>query len=231
MDHTTFDIILEVIKYLGVLTTAFFLWLSATRGKKLKVHKEENKNLKEVIYDLNEIKLKEIFDLRRFSEMELKIKRIFKSTRCDRFGIVFALNGQASFDFITVLYDQKIGDTKIGSKSSYQHFAIDDTYKKLIKKLEFEGHVWGNVGDKSLGNIAEFMRIEDIYAAGWFFIERVKISKHSDIVLFAVFSTSDKEGYTNQDKNVVQLMANGKLIPKIREIISTDLEKEDVLDE
>lgn len=219
-----------IIGYLGILTTAGFGYLAAVRGKELKEKKGDIALLKSTIYDMNERKLKEIFDLRRFSQIEQNIKIVFKETIADRFTVMFAMNGQSQFDHLTVIFDQKLGNVDIGGISAYTRFPIDDIYRARIKRAEHsQSGVWEKTDDERIGAIGDYLVMEEITDTGWYFIERFVLDEQNSVVLFCSFCTPEPAGYKTKDKRFINVMLNGKIIPKLKEILSIENIKDDQL--
>lgn len=198
-----------------------FIWgLIASIGwikKNIKSNKKE-KEFKENIYQAKTWIFKEIYDLQRFSELERYIKQVFTKTNMNRFTILISMNGKIEYNFISVLFDQKLGDTNIGSKSIYDHIETDEVYKKMLKRLENVKFIW----DADFGNygiMQQYSETEGIKEHMWGFVERINLDKYDDVYLYVAF-TSEECCSSKKDRDYIELVLNGRIIPKIKEIVS-----------
>lgn len=214
-------IFVEIIQYIGLLTTAIFGFISAERGKRIKEMKVVKQDLRDSLYDVRLLRVKEVFNLRRFSILEKEIKRLLYNTRIDRFTILFVMNGKTDFDYLTVLFDQILG-AEGGGVSAYNKFKVDDIYKATIKEIELHKYKWIDTR-QNFGIVGEEFRIEGIYEALFNFVERVRIDSFNDVILYSVASTHSPRKLTEKERRVIQLITRQKIKPMVQEIISLEI--------
>ena len=186
----------------------------------LKKEKKEVKILKEVVYDDKVAQIKRVYNLQRFSELEKSIKKVLYKTPIDRFTILFVMNGHTTFEFLTVLFDQKLGDHLIGGESPYVKVRIDSAYQNMIKDLEIDNHVFVDFSNEDFGRIGDYFRMEDIKCGLFSFVERRRLDKYNDMILFTTASSSIVNELSVQERNVIEILLTGKIIPRILETIS-----------
>lgn len=212
------EITLEAIGFFvwGVIATIGWIKKNIKTGKL----KEERKILKSNIYDSKIMQIKEIYDLQRFSLLEKEIKKVLINTPMDRFTIIVVVNGTSNFDYLTVLFDQILGDTKTGGTSPYSKLKIDEVYQDIIKDLEKTDKVlWRDTSDK-LGDIATFLSLEGITKTAWTFVDRIQLDTFNDMVMFCSMTTTHEKEITEKERKYTELILTGRIVPLVRKIIS-----------
>jgi len=182
--------------------------------------KKEKKELQAVAFGAKTWIFKELYDLQRFSELERYIKIVCAKTNMNRFTIMISMNGKLEFNFITVLFDQKISDLVVGGKSVYEKVATDSKYKSILGRLEWSKFIWDH-DLNGYGKMEQYSIAEKIKEHMWGFVGRVSLDKFDDVFVYCSMS-SEECCSTKNDKEYIELMLNGKIIPQIKKIISAE---------
>lgn len=222
-------VIVEAIKYLGILTSAILAYVNLRQKKDKKELKEQNIKLIDNVYQTKVAKLKELYDLQHFSLLTRAVRQLFKATKIDRFTVMFVMNGKVDFNYLTVLFDKDANNPDIGGVSPYAKFDVDAVYKKMLKEMEFQKFYWATVGAGKMGDIETYLALENIKCIGWMYTKRIPLDEFNDIVVYCSMSTIEK-GMNNQDKAKARLFYQGKILPELLEILDLPTGHDELLD-
>lgn len=192
----------------------------------LQEEKKVNSLLKENVYITKLRTLKQIFDLRSFSKIEQLQHQIFNHTSIDRMTIMIMMNGKVKFNFMSVVYDHSNLHEEVGSDSPYKRFEIDDEYMEMITELTTVRGRWESSPFKDLGEIGEFLELENIGHIGWWKVKRIALDDYNDLFVYLSLSSEKKEKINWREKRQVELIVHGKIVPILGEIVSVPTENE-----
>ena len=79
---------------------------------------------------------------------------------------------------------------------------------------------WWTIRLRQCHLMKEYSEAEGIKEHMWGFVDRIHLDRFDDIYLYAA-CTSTECCATNREQDYVELLLNGKIIPRIKSIIST----------
>jgi len=213
------DVIVEIIKFVGLIATPILGYVTAKKVKENKSIKADNELLKDNVYQTKVRVLKELFDLQHFAQLERYINLVWDTTPMDRFTIMFVMNGKINFNYLTVIHDQSSIDHKLGGASPYAKFSIDQSYKNLVHKIEKGRPVWYDIPAKEIGEMNDFIELEGIKKIVFFLVKRIPIDEFNDIVVYLSFSSTTEHDFDKLDTRRVELITSGKITPKLEDLL------------
>jgi hypothetical protein len=189
-----------VITLITVGIPAIVALIALIVQKEKKIHKSNKANN-------NEIKFNHLFFSSKFLEIvHEKVNDIFKKTRADRFLILYAVNGKTNFNFVTVCYEMGVNNTIIGATKRYQKFQIDEPYRIMLKRAEFDKPVIldvKNMEDCFLKSVYQSSE-EKIHHSIVKFITRISIDDNNDIIVYMSIATKSTDTFSKDELNNIK---------------------------
>lgn len=216
---TSGDVLDNIVKFAGVIGSIVLAYVNNQKSAKIKEVQNINDRLKDNIYQAKIQKVKELYDIQHFSLMRRTIQQLFSSTPIDRFSIMFVMNGKIDFNFMTVIYDQSSIDPELGGVSPYARFPIDHEYRRMLKEMESTKFVWRAYPEFRVGRMDDFLEMEKIKSICWGYVTRIALDEFNDLVVYLAASSGQQE-INRVDKNIVELLISGKILPELIPAIS-----------
>lgn len=211
---TSGDVMDNIVKFAGVIGSVVLAYVNNQKSAKIKEVQSINDRLKDNIYQAKIQKVKELYDLQHFSLMERTIQQLFLTTPIDRFTIMFVMNGKIDFNYLTVIFDQSSTDLELGGVSPYARFPIDHEYRRMLKEMEVNKFVWRKSPEFRVGRINDFLEMEKVNNICWAYVTRIALDEFNDLVVFLSVSSVGPE-ISRVDKNIVELLISGKILPEL----------------
>jgi hypothetical protein len=126
--------------------------------------------------------------------------------------IIIAMNGTHDFRVVSVIFEQhKTEKWKVNAIIRYRDVEIDDSFRKLLKKVEVEDSVTFNVAKMKPQLLKDFYVIEKVKHSHLRFLHREELNKDNDVVVYASIATHDDDEFTNIENTFIKTELEGSI--------------------
>jgi hypothetical protein len=172
----------------------------------------------------NIIKYDIVNNLLKFSQYQKlydAVIKIMEHSKVDRFLIFIAINGKTELSNVTCVFQKyKHDKAELDAIAVYRGLKVDEHYVKMLKKMEFDGHVHINVAELEPSLIKNIYESEHVTFSKWDFIGRINIDDKNDVIAYCSSSTFDLEGYNSKDLLAIKLHFDSSIKPRFIKTIN-----------
>lgn len=162
--------------------------------------------------------LDSLSEFNAFNSIKTCISELFDSTKATRFLILVAVNGETTFNNISVVFEHHADRRDNVSMIKYKNISVDDAYRKMLKMAEVDGPVLIDVDKMEDCLLRKFYEIEGVKHSKVTFLSRQKIDRKNDVVIYSSIATGNLEGYTDLELVKFRLAYDSIITPTIRNL-------------
>lgn len=162
------------------------------------------KHTKNLEVEIKDLSAPLVMNLQAVNHLQELVTTIFEKTEATRFLILVATNGTREMRQCTVVYEQHMAKegitTSIGASGRYINFKFDETYKQMLKAVEYNGPEFFLVKDMPDCDLKSIYQAERVTSSKVFFLRRTKIDNENDRVWYCSIATHKEDGFIDEDK-------------------------------
>ena len=202
----TEGVLISVISFIGVSITAIITAYYNIKVKRLELSNTKNeKQVAKLRAELTCINV--LFEYNLIALINRTVDEIFKTTKAERFIILFALNGKVDFNFVSVCYEKTKSSKASGAIYRYVRLAIDDHYRQMLKFVEKDKQVYLDVEHMPeclLKDIYQSL-VEGVTYSGVHFINRSPIDADNDALVYCSVATTHDDDFTKHERSLIKI--------------------------